>query len=215
MRDADRFQLLGTYRTPRVRVGTVLVCEHRDGYVIVTGYSAGKIPWPVGTPRDRGGRPGLVLYGALAAAVRRESNQAVAHWFGVVSSVVTRWRKALGVAELNPGSRRLWAAVAGDPDRRVKIAAARVGKKRPRHVIEAMRKGRLGKPHPPEVRARLSAFLRERAKVFVPNGRRWDLWEDDLVRTRPAAEVARRTKRSVNAVYSRRAMLGVPDGRRR
>jgi hypothetical protein len=215
MRDADRFKLLGTYRTPRLRVGAVLSCELRDADVIVVGYSDGKIPWPVGTPRHRGGRPGLVLYGALAAAVRRESNQAVAHWFGVASSVVTRWRKALAVAELNAGSSRLWASVFRDPDRRGKIAEARRGKKRPRHVVEAMRRGRTGKPHPPEVRARLSAFLRERAKGFVPNGRRWEPWEDDLVRTRPAPDVARRTKRSLDSVYSRRGKLGVPDGRRR
>jgi hypothetical protein len=215
MRDTDRFKLLGSYRTPRVRMGTVLSCELRDADVIVVGYSDGKIPWPVGTPRHRGGRPGLVLYGALAAAVRRESNQAVAHWFGVASSVVTRWRQALRVAELNPGSRRLWASVARDPDRRGKIAAARVGKPRAPHVIEAMRKGRTGKPHPPEVRARLSAFLRERAKVFVPCGRRWEPWEDELVGTRPAPEVARRTGRTLDSVYSRRGKLGVPDGRRR
>jgi hypothetical protein len=215
MRDADRFQLLATYRTPRVRVGTVLSCELRDADVIVVGYSDGKVPWPVGTPRDRGGRPGLVLYGALAAAVRRESNQAVAHWFGVASSVVTRWRKALRVAELNPGSRRLWSAVARDPARRGKIAAARLGKPRPQHVIEAMRKGRTGKPHPPEVRARLSAFLRERAKVFVPNGRIWEPWEDDLVRTLPAQQAAWETGRGLGSVYDRRRTLKVPDGRRR
>jgi len=37
MRDADRYTLLGTYRTPRVRVGRVLTCEARDCDVIVTG----------------------------------------------------------------------------------------------------------------------------------------------------------------------------------
>jgi hypothetical protein len=30
MKDADRFRLIGTYATPRVRVGTVLSCEVRD-----------------------------------------------------------------------------------------------------------------------------------------------------------------------------------------
>src|SRR5436309_14689395 len=101
MRDADRFRLLGTYATPRVRVGRVLTCEARDCDVIVTGYSEGRIPWPTGHPRARGGRPGLVVFGALAAAVRRESNQAVCRWFGVRPATVARWRAALGAGGLN------------------------------------------------------------------------------------------------------------------
>src|SRR5439155_811481 len=39
MIDTDRFKLLGTYRTPRVRVGRVLACEARDCDVVVTGSS--------------------------------------------------------------------------------------------------------------------------------------------------------------------------------
>jgi hypothetical protein len=231
LKDADRYRLLGSYRTPRVRAGRVLSCEARDCDVRVCGYSDGRIPWPVGYPRERGGPAGLVVFGGLAEAVRRESNLAVRHWFGVSGQTVSRWRKALGVPFSTDGTARLksdyakepWAVAARrqavrkarDPDRRAKIAAARRGKKRPRHVIEAMRKGRLGKPHPPEVRARLSAFLRERAKVFLPCGRAWTAAEDELVRTRPAPEVARRTKRSLASVYTRRRRLGVPDGRRR
>ena len=163
--DADRFRLLGTYRTPRVRVGGVLICEARDREVIVTGYSSAPIPWPVGHPRrGRGGRPGLVVFGGLARAVRRESNQAVAHWFGVYSSVVARWRAALGVPKLTAGSARLRGAVARDPERREKIAAARIGKPRPPHVIEAMRKGRTGKLQSEEARAKMrTAHARRRA----------------------------------------------------
>jgi hypothetical protein len=56
MRDADRYRLLGTYRTPRVRVGSVLSCEYRDDDVIVVGYSDGKIPRPVGRRRGTPGR---------------------------------------------------------------------------------------------------------------------------------------------------------------
>jgi transposase-like protein len=32
-----------------------------------------------------------------ADAIRRESNQAVAYWFGVSDQTVSKWRKALGV----------------------------------------------------------------------------------------------------------------------
>jgi hypothetical protein len=230
VKDTDRFRLLGTYETPRVRLGTVLSDEVRDGDVVVSGYTDARIPWPVGHSKERGGFPALVVYGRLVQAVRRESNQAVCHWFGVSAQTVSRWRKSLGVGPTNDGTHRLrsaytrepWAVKARqkahrkarDPGRRAKIAAARRGKKRPPHVIEAMRKGRAGKPHPPEVRARLSAFLRERAKVFLPNGRAWTAAEDELVRTLPAAEVARRTGRSLASVYARRRRLGLPDGRR-
>ena len=197
--------------------------------MVVTGYTDGPIPWPLGRVRGRGGKPFPVLHGALVRAVRRESVVAVCHWFGVSRNTVWRWRKALGVEFSTEGTFRLksrhskepWAvaarkkawAKANDPDRRRKIAESRRGKPRPRHVIEAMRKGRTGKPHPPEVRARLSAFLRERAKVFVPSGRLWTAAEDELVRTLPAPEAARRTDRSLEAIYLRRRRLGVPDGR--
>jgi hypothetical protein len=47
------------------------------------------------------------------------------------------------------------------------------------------------------------------------NVRGWTGEEDDLVSTLPAAEAARRTGRTLAAVYDRRSLLGVPDGRRR
>jgi nucleotide-binding universal stress UspA family protein len=136
----------------------VLACEARDCDVIVTGYSDARIPWPVGRRPGRGPR-GLVLFGDLARAVRRESAQAVEYWFGVGPWKVWHWRKALGVGPTNDGTHRLrsdwqqepWAkrarrkavAKAADPDRRRKIAEARLGKPRPRHVIEAMAEGRV------------------------------------------------------------------------
>jgi hypothetical protein len=70
MKAADRLKLLGTYRTPRVRVGRVLMCEARDCDVIVTGYSDARIPWPIGRRRGKPAR-GLVVFGGLARAVRR------------------------------------------------------------------------------------------------------------------------------------------------
>jgi hypothetical protein len=45
MTNRDRYKLLGTYRTPRVRIGSVLPCEYRDDDVMVVGYSDSKIPW--------------------------------------------------------------------------------------------------------------------------------------------------------------------------
>ena len=46
-------------------------------------------------------------------------------------------------------------------------------------------------------------------------GRPWTADEDELLSTLPAAEVARRTGRTLTAVYNRRIDLGMPAGRRR
>jgi hypothetical protein len=227
--NTELFRLLGTYRTPRVRIGTVLSCESRDRDVIVTGYTEGAIPWPVGRPKCQRGRSSLVVYGALERAVRRESVVAVCHWFGAGRSTVCRWRRALGVGFSTEGTFRLkskyskepigvaarkkaWAK-AKDPERCRKIAESKRGKPRPWHVIEAMRKGRLAKPFSPEARARISAALRERAMTFVPCGRRWTAEEDELVKTLPCREAARLTDRTLDAVHLRRGKLGLTDRR--
>jgi hypothetical protein len=228
MRDADRFRLLGTYRTPRVRVGSVLSCESRDCDVIVVGYADGRIPWPLGRRRGSGAR-GLILFGDLARAVRRESNQAVCHWWGVEEQTVTKWRKALAVKLTNAGTLRLrkdytredWfiaarkkgQAKACGPERRRKLSEALKGRPRPPHVRVAMLRAAKGRKVSAETRRKLAAAMRERARLFVPNGRRWTVREDRLVRTLPAPEVARRTRRTLRSVYDRRARLGVPDGR--
>jgi hypothetical protein len=78
MHDADRFRLHGSYNTPRFRYGQVVVCEVR-GEVTICGLTDAPIPWPVGIKKSS---RSLVVYGALAKAVRTEPNQAVAHWWG-------------------------------------------------------------------------------------------------------------------------------------
>src|SRR5690348_12679786 len=139
MNDADRFRLLGSYRTPRFRYGRQVFCELR-GWVTVVGLREAPIPWPVG---KRGRAETLILYADLERAVRREAAVAVAHWWGVSIWLVWRWRKALGV-EATEGTNQLqrayghepWAErgrrkarrKARDPRRREKIAAARRGK---------------------------------------------------------------------------------------
>ena len=78
MIDVERFRLLGTYRTPRFRLGQVVCCEVR-GAVTICGFTDAHIPWSVGkTKRART----LVIYKRLARAIRRERAQAVAHHFG-------------------------------------------------------------------------------------------------------------------------------------
>jgi hypothetical protein len=77
---ATRFRLhFGPYRTPRFRMGAVVEDELR-GAVRIVKLTDAPIPWPIGKAED--GRLALVVYGALAKAVRRESGVAVCHWWG-------------------------------------------------------------------------------------------------------------------------------------
>ena len=75
--DDERFRLrYGPYETPLFRYGAT-VTDKRWGKVVIVGISNGRIPWPLGKPKGKKGRPSLVLYRGLVKAVRRESNQAI------------------------------------------------------------------------------------------------------------------------------------------
>jgi hypothetical protein len=54
-----------------------------------------------------------------------------------------------------------------------------------------------------------------RRGTLVPGTVVWTEREDALLRSLPAAEAARRTGRTLGAVWSRRRVLGLPDGRRK
>lgn len=177
MRDADRFRLLGKYTTPRLKIGAVVTCEYRDCDVIIVGYSDARIPWPLGRRRGKSVRS-LVVCGQLVEAVRRESNLAIQHWFGVSQWTVWHWRIALGVGRVTPGTSKLrsdytnepWAIRArkkaskrhSDPQVRQKISDSKRGKPVAPHVIEAMRQARIGKPLSAKTRAKMSAAHRAR-----------------------------------------------------
>jgi len=181
MKVKDRIQLrTGPYKSPSLPIGAIISCESRDTDVIVIEYSDARIPWPIGR-RPRLGAKSLIVFGALAEAVKQESCLAVAHWFGVSTQTVTVWRRNLGVPAVNPGTKALkrdyflepWAmkakkkawAKGQDPERCAKIAASKVGKKRPPHVIEAMRIGRTGKPHSAETRNKMSISQQANRRV--------------------------------------------------
>ena len=226
--DADRHRLLfGRYRAPPFRYGDSAFCEVR-GEVVLVGRPSGRVPWPVGR---RGSAKSLAVFGGRADAVRRESATAVSYWWGITAQTVSKGRRALGVGPVTEGAHRLKsenarqpAIVAGrekarakarDPVRRAKIAAARRGKPRPPHVIEAMAAGRRGKPHDAESRRKMSESPKRRGTRPPKAGSPWTAEEDELLPQLPAVEVARRTGRSLQAVYDRRRVLGLPDGRRR
>jgi hypothetical protein len=170
MEDTERFRLLGKYRTPRFRTGQKVRCQVR-GKLVITGMTDAPIPWPIA--KGGRGRHSLVVYKGLARAVRRESEQGICYWWGVKTTTVWKWRKALGVPIATPGTSRLhskcnkeqWAVAApakaqskaGDPERRRKIAEARRGKPRPPHVVEAVRQAHLGTTHSQETWQGMSA----------------------------------------------------------
>jgi hypothetical protein len=196
--------------------------------MVITGMTDAPIPWPTGR-RGSGGKRSLIIFKGLAKAVRRESEQAICHWFGVCATTVWKWRKALSVQQANEGTRRLLEAnyaehgdamralgvlKARDPKRCRKISEAMRGKPKPPHVLKAMHEARRGLPHTKEARQRMSETHRQRG-TLVPGTIPWTAEQDELVRTLPAEDAARRTGRSLVAVYKRRFRLGVPDGRRR
>jgi hypothetical protein len=226
MHDRDRFKLLfGPYRMPRCQLGGALKCLMR-GKVAVRGIHEALIQWPY-TLQKRGGRPLLILCGDLARAVRRESEVAVAHWWGVSETTVWKWRKELGVPASNTGTSSLrsrWAPESvqsekantrraptlTSPERAAKIAAAKRGKARPRHVIEAMRRANIGRPLSHETRQKLSQAQRSRGAYPPAAGRPFTASEDAVLGTATDREIAARLHRDLQTIYGRRKRLGIP-----
>jgi hypothetical protein len=101
---------------------------------------------------------------------------------------------------------------AWDPERRRKFVESRRGKPRPPHVVDAVRKAHLGVKASEEARRKMRQ-TRKRLGIRPPVGRVWEKWEDELLATLPAIEVARRTARTMTAIYCRRVVLKIPDGR--
>jgi hypothetical protein len=221
MNDADRYKLLhGPYRMPRCKLGGRLFCEVR-GEVVVKRISAGPIPWPQTiVKRARA----FILCGDLVKAVQHESEVAVCRWWGVTPQTVCQWRKALGVPRANEGSSRLWrdhfdnridkvqplaGAKAKDPERRAKIAAAKRGKPRPAHVMEALARANRERIVSARTRQKLSEAHRRLGTRPPKAGRPWTPKEDALLGTMPDEQVARLTRRTLNAVLTRRQMLRI------
>jgi hypothetical protein len=215
----------GPYKTPRFKYGDVVFCE-RCGYVKICGLSKGRIPWP--TCR-RGKARAIILYGALADAVSRESAVAVQYWWGVGRDRLWKWRKTLEVKGLTPGTRALlsehnsepariailakeWIK-AGDPERRAKMSAARKGRVPPPHVMEAAHAANRGRKVSKETRRKMSEAHKRHPRK-PPNGRAWTPEEDALFQSRRPREVAIKTGRTMESVWQRRRVLGYPDGRR-
>ena len=216
-----QFKLLGKYRTPAFCYGQ-RVEDQRRGQVRIVGLTAGRIPWPIGkTLRAKS----LVLYRDLARAVRRESVIAIRYWFGVGLAAVGKWRKALGVPEKNEGTlarhvahgkskagRKALVAMHAtlhDPARAAKIGACRRGKRMSTQNRAALLKANLGRPLSAERRRKIGDAhkrLGTRPPWINPG---WSAHEDRLLWSLPPREVAKRTGRTLTAVFSMRYKLGL------
>jgi hypothetical protein len=196
--------------------------------VRVAGLTDARIPWPY-VPRSGGnGFRSLILCGDLVKAVRRESETAVAYWWGVSAQTVWKWRKALDVEKQTDGTVDLQRRGIDDhfdadairkrieatkrPERNAKIAAAKRGKPRAVHVIEALRKANTGKKASEETRRRMSEAHKLRGTI--PPAMAGPLWtpeEDALLGTMPDKDVAERIGRTPTAVHAHRSDLGIPS----
>jgi hypothetical protein len=222
-----RFKLLfGPYRTPRFKFGAIVEDEIR-GKVRIFGVSDAPIPWPLAIYRPQ---RSVVVYGALARAIRQESVQAVAYWWGISVEKVRLVRRALGVPAFNEGSSWLWKrysqtpafrrmsrkawANAGTPERRAKVAASRLGKKHPDNVRRKIAAANRQRVVTLETRRKLSAITKRLWAEGLFNLRRWTAAEIALLNELTDREVASRTGRTVKAVREKRRMLDVKEQRR-
>ncbi len=224
----ERFKLdHAPFTAPRVQLGETIYCAVHGPRPVV-GVSGGPLPWPLVRP-IQGGRPVPALTGDLLDAVRRESKQAIAHWWSVSGKTVWRWRCVLEVPEHNEGTLRLRrdyaaqtlqtklakaraAAATRDPKRRARASALWKGRRRPPAVIAKMRAALLGRQITPEWRRRISDQKRRAAAHYRSTGRPWTAAEDALVRRLAIPQAARRLGRSPRAVANRRRfVLGCAD----
>lgn len=94
----------GPYRPPMCRQGDIL--QTPEGKIKVDCFTRGPIVWPASCPR--GGKPSPILHGDLILAIRTESAQAVAYYWGVDRKLVSRWRRRLGVVRMTEGTTKIW-----------------------------------------------------------------------------------------------------------
>src|SRR5262249_30681320 len=99
--DPESARLLhGSYRAPPLKRGDRAHCHLRDTTAVVTSWSGGRIPWPRCRADGTRGGSGLLVDDELLRAVRTESLAAVAYWWGIYPTVVSKWRRKLGVGRL-------------------------------------------------------------------------------------------------------------------
>jgi hypothetical protein len=191
MTNAERYRLLHSpYTAPPLKPGERTSCLYRGAEVVITSWSAARIPWLRCRAIDVRGGSDLLINEELLRAIRMESAEAIKYWSGVSTKAVWNWRKAFGIGRLEPeGSRRL------------QMASSQAGANKTR-----------GKRLPASTVKRMSATRRARGRK--PTGR-WakDGWKPEqlaLLGTMADAKLAECLGRSANAVRVKRTRLGIP-----
>ena len=95
------------YMPMRRPTGVVLHCKVY-GPSVVRGTTDAEVAWPY---TYAGSKRRLIVCGSLLRAVRNESVETVCRLWGVSRKTVWRWRNALGVDRVNPGTREVLAAL--------------------------------------------------------------------------------------------------------
>jgi len=226
--------LFGPYSPPRLRRGQLAVCEARRDLVRVGPLSNGPIPWPTIEGRGRRGAGQLIVCGDLVRAVRKEAAAAIVRHWGVSQQTVWRWRKALGVGRMTPGTvevyRRLLPQRIHAPEAK---ARAKIGSHSP-ELMARLSAARKGKPVSPQTAAAAAkAARRPRSKAHrkaiargvraavrsgrfrprSPTGAPWSQKELALLGQTLDRQVAAMTGRTVIAVRSMRHRLGIERSR--
>lgn len=192
MQNEERFKLLhGPYKPPPVGIGDWLECE-AHGQLRVRKWSKGIIPWPMGCRGKgrAGSRPTYILCGDLVRAVRRESAEAIKHWWGVSNPTVTKWRKCLETPKYNEGTRRLcgdWMREKITPE--IKASAIKIA-------------------HLPENAAKAVGTRRENGRLI--NQKWWTNENRSLLGTVPDPALARQLGCSVEVIVGERRRLQIP-----
>jgi hypothetical protein len=94
--------LYHVYKPPALQPRQRVWCYVCDCLAVVTDWSDAPIIWPRGRALHRkSGVPGVIVEDELARAVKQESANAIAYWWGVSMFSVIKWRKALGVDRRN------------------------------------------------------------------------------------------------------------------
>ena len=185
MQNEDRFHLcFGPYAPPAVKVSDELTCEIR-GLVRVVAWSAGRIAWPC----CKTTRLSLIVCADLAQALRRESNQAVAYWWGVDINTVMRWRRALFIQYKTEGYlnlKRAWVPETLSPEMR------------------ALGRGCIAHPDV------IERMIKTRRARGPRNHKPWTADEEAVLGTAIDREIASRLGRSASQVKLHRQALKIP-----
>jgi hypothetical protein len=123
------------------------------------------------------------------------------------SALLSRWSPETCQSEYASNEREPTLRSA---ERAAKIAAAKRGKPRPAHVIEAMREANIGRKASKVAREKMSEAHKRRGTRPPAAGVPWKADEDALLGTMKDKDIAARTGRTESAVSDRRYVLGVP-----